>query len=216
MAESNGHAKPEARVDPDTKATALNSDSSPESDGLPKEKGIEVAVPPAEVAESASPKVEAVEVVAETEPGSSNKSETEEKLQQLQPGGEDHSAAVPTHAGESSADREGADLEGTSRPQSPSDETDLEKVRKATDEKTAITARRPPPRHPAPVRPTSTHSVSPEKSTHPLGKFDKPEEPGFAPDGTPYVGDGTWEERTWKELTRLREDAFWARVGRAQ
>jgi len=47
---------------------------------------------------------------------------------------------------------------------------------------------------------------------------EKPEEQeqGFAPDGTPYVGDGTWEERTWKELTRLREDMFWARVGGAQ
>jgi len=29
-----------------------------------------------------------------------------------------------------------------------------------------------------------------------------------------YVGDGTWEEKTWKELVRLREDMFWARVGR--
>ncbi|KAF8155776.1 hypothetical protein B0H34DRAFT_798897 [Crassisporium funariophilum] len=28
-----------------------------------------------------------------------------------------------------------------------------------------------------------------------------------------YVGDATWEERTWKELVRLREDMFWARVG---
>ena len=29
----------------------------------------------------------------------------------------------------------------------------------------------------------------------------------------PLVGDATWEERTWKEITRLREDMFWARVG---
>ena len=29
----------------------------------------------------------------------------------------------------------------------------------------------------------------------------------------PYVGDATWEERTWKEIVRLREDMFWARVG---
>jgi len=28
-----------------------------------------------------------------------------------------------------------------------------------------------------------------------------------------YVGDTTWEERTWKELVRLKEDMFWARVG---
>ncbi|KAL5522670.1 hypothetical protein ACEPAG_8688 [Sanghuangporus baumii] len=28
-----------------------------------------------------------------------------------------------------------------------------------------------------------------------------------------YVGDTTWEERTWKEIVRLREDMFWARIG---
>jgi hypothetical protein len=28
-----------------------------------------------------------------------------------------------------------------------------------------------------------------------------------------YVGDSTWEERTWKEIVRLREDMFWARIG---
>ncbi|KDR80254.1 hypothetical protein GALMADRAFT_242589 [Galerina marginata CBS 339.88] len=28
-----------------------------------------------------------------------------------------------------------------------------------------------------------------------------------------FVSDATWEERTWKELVRLREDMFWARVG---
>lgn len=28
-----------------------------------------------------------------------------------------------------------------------------------------------------------------------------------------YVGDATWEERTWKELVRLREDMVWARIG---
>ena len=28
-----------------------------------------------------------------------------------------------------------------------------------------------------------------------------------------YVGDSTWEERTWKELVKLREEMFWARIG---
>lgn len=28
-----------------------------------------------------------------------------------------------------------------------------------------------------------------------------------------YVGDGSWEEKAWKELVRLREDMFWARIG---
>jgi Rab guanine nucleotide exchange factor SEC2 len=76
----------------------------------------------------------------------------------------------------------------------------------------------PPPRHPRPVRPTERQALSDlssslEKTTHSHSKLDKLEEPGFSPDGMPYVGDGTWEERTWKELTRLREDMFWARVG---
>jgi len=48
------------------------------------------------------------------------------------------------------------------------------------------------------------------------GKSPVTAEPVYAPDGTPYVGDATWEERTWKELTRLREDMFWARLGSAQ
>ena len=34
-----------------------------------------------------------------------------------------------------------------------------------------------------------------------------------AEDGGVYVGDATWEERTWKEVVRLREDMFWARLG---
>ncbi|KAK0203641.1 hypothetical protein DFS33DRAFT_818607 [Desarmillaria ectypa] len=28
-----------------------------------------------------------------------------------------------------------------------------------------------------------------------------------------YISDTTWEERTWKELVRIKEDMFWARVG---
>ena len=31
--------------------------------------------------------------------------------------------------------------------------------------------------------------------------------------GVTYVGDATWEEKTWKEIVRLREDMFWARMG---
>ena len=32
-------------------------------------------------------------------------------------------------------------------------------------------------------------------------------------DNGQYVGDATWEERTYKELVRLREEMFWARIG---
>lgn len=34
-----------------------------------------------------------------------------------------------------------------------------------------------------------------------------------AEDKEVYIGDTTWEERTWKELVKLREDMFWARIG---
>ncbi|KAK6981069.1 Sec2p domain-containing protein [Favolaschia claudopus] len=46
--------------------------------------------------------------------------------------------------------------------------------------------------------------------------YEDPEEGDEKKDGEDreaYVGDVTWEERTWKELVRLREDMFWARVG---
>ena len=106
----------------------------------------------------------------------------------------------------------------------------------AAEEKTGSTrARRVPPpplRHPHPVRssmeaeaerqaPSDTRTsldnggADRPHSHRGKDKFEEDSQPIFAPDGTPYVGDGTWEERTWKELTRLREDMFWARMGRA-
>jgi hypothetical protein len=103
----------------------------------------------------------------------------------------------------------------------------------AADEQPAAGARHPPlppPRHPRPVRSTEQRALSDLTTASSLGDVNvggvgaskgksvkvAEEEREFAPDGTPYVGDGTWEERTWKELTRLREDMFWARVGSAQ
>jgi hypothetical protein len=79
----------------------------------------------------------------------------------------------------------------------------------------------PPPRHPPhpPVRSAERRVLSDLTSS--MGKLDTGKspataEPAYALDGMPYVGDATWEERTWKELTRLREDMFWARLGSAQ
>ncbi|KAI0274104.1 hypothetical protein BGY98DRAFT_996555 [Russula aff. rugulosa BPL654] len=78
----------------------------------------------------------------------------------------------------------------------------------------------PPPRPPRPsVRSTERRVLSdlaPSMGRLDTGKFSATAEPVYAMDGTPYVGDATWEERTWKELTRLREDMFWARLGSAQ
>ena len=75
----------------------------------------------------------------------------------------------------------------------------------------------PPPRHPRPpVRSPERRVVSESMGKLDTGKSPATAEPVYALDGTPYVGDATWEERTWKELTRLREDMFWARLGSAQ
>lgn len=41
----------------------------------------------------------------------------------------------------------------------------------------------------------------------------EPETNGDAEDPAVYVGIPSWEGRTCKELTRLREDMFWARIG---
>lgn len=80
----------------------------------------------------------------------------------------------------------------------------------------------PPPRHPRPPARSTERRVrvlsdlTPSMGKLDTGKSPDTAEPVYALDGTPYVGDGTWEERTWKELTRLREDMFWARLGSAQ
>jgi hypothetical protein len=79
----------------------------------------------------------------------------------------------------------------------------------------------PPPRHPHPPPVRSPERRVLSDLTSSMGKLDTGKspataEPLYALDGTPYVGDATWEERTWKELTRLREDMFWARLGSAQ
>lgn len=75
----------------------------------------------------------------------------------------------------------------------------------------------PPPRHPhPPVRSPERRVLSESMGKLDTGKSPATAEPVYALDGTPYVGDATWEERTWKELTRLREDMFWARLGSTQ
>ncbi|KIJ61874.1 hypothetical protein HYDPIDRAFT_115361 [Hydnomerulius pinastri MD-312] len=35
-------------------------------------------------------------------------------------------------------------------------------------------------------------------------------------DGEGFASDATWEERTWKEVVRLKEEMFWARIGGVQ
>lgn len=70
---------------------------------------------------------------------------------------------------------------------------------------------------PSPVAPSTNGVVDGVKgqSLHlaDIRSSPEPEANAEIEDPALYVGDGTWEERTWKELTRLREDMFWARVG---
>jgi Rab guanine nucleotide exchange factor SEC2 len=61
-----------------------------------------------------------------------------------------------------------------------------------------------------PANDTSTPVV---ESTIPEPRKEIPQVREKNEDDADYVGDTTWEERAWKELTRLREDMFWARIG---
>jgi hypothetical protein len=72
---------------------------------------------------------------------------------------------------------------------------------KASDE---VTTPAPPPiaDTPAPAPQVVTKDVEPNITEEPVSEYTEI-----------YVGDATWEERAWKELTRLREDMFYARIG---
>jgi hypothetical protein len=51
------------------------------------------------------------------------------------------------------------------------------------------------------------NTISDDGEQAPFVKGDKDD------DTEVYVGDATWEERTWKELVKLRGGMFWARIG---
>ena len=55
---------------------------------------------------------------------------------------------------------------------------------------------------------TQVVNLTPETASEVATSEDATEdEPGV------YVGNSSWEERTWKELVKLREEMFWARIG---
>ncbi|OAX41614.1 hypothetical protein K503DRAFT_863692 [Rhizopogon vinicolor AM-OR11-026] len=64
-----------------------------------------------------------------------------------------------------------------------------------------------------------THSIpeagrlSEDSSTHEKSIDTSSTKHSSTTDGEGYVGDATWEDRTWKEIVRLKEEMFWARVG---
>ncbi|KAI0251234.1 hypothetical protein BJV78DRAFT_1282729 [Lactifluus subvellereus] len=214
----NGHhVQPEAPAEPNSKpdvATAPGSDSPPEGpdNNPPREKEA------AEVTGSRSPTSKAEAEIVEAAPEAELSEKTSEEKQPRPPSADDPAEGADEPVSSSSA-RMVANADGDD----DSSPADLERIRRAAEEKAAARAHPaplPPPRHPRPVRPTERQALSDlssiGKTPSSPGKFDKPEEPAFAPDGVAYVSDGTWEERTWKELVRLREDMFWARVGSAQ
>jgi len=239
----NGHhvEQTEVRAEPDTKAHIPSPVVAPESDPpspeepdkSPKDKGEEEkkggqadVLSAAETTGSAVPETpgaeaEIVDVAGEAAELSGDQSD--EKQQPKRSLSADSSTPHGDAIVENSAEGPGTTTNDpdSSEPERPSG---LEKMKMPA----AAGARHPPlppPRHPQPVRSTERRAPSDLTSTlggnvdtnMAVGKSDRPaEEPEFAPDGTPYVGDGTWEERTWKELTRLREDMFWARIGSAQ
>ncbi|KAJ6487708.1 proline-rich protein, partial [Mycena sanguinolenta] len=85
---------------------------------------------------------------------------------------------------------------------------------KAEEVKAEAEAEAEAPRVDSPVQEQVTKKeVEEQPVTH--GHLDEnpEEEKQDENDGEAYIGDVTWEERTWKELVRLREDMFWARIG---
>ncbi len=231
----NGHhVEPETRAEPEAKANAPDPVAAAESDPLPpseqpgsppkekeKEKGEEEAVAGLSAAEATEGSAALAPLGAEAETETEIVHVTGEATAELNGGGqsEETPPQQPMLSGDGSTLRGDAAVEKVS----------AEGASDAAAVQAPHHAPLPPPRRlPLPVRPTERQALPDmaslnddkgadhhSRSRGTLGG-EKPEEQGFAPDGTPYVGDGTWEERTWKELTRLREDMFWARMGGAQ
>ncbi|KAH8829456.1 hypothetical protein DL96DRAFT_1554982 [Flagelloscypha sp. PMI_526] len=73
-----------------------------------------------------------------------------------------------------------------------------------------------PPEEDRAVTPTPASPLVSTKSrptTPLLDELDPPEPPKGGVDPGLHISSRTWEERTWKELVRLREEMWWARVG---
>lgn len=64
-----------------------------------------------------------------------------------------------------------------------------------------------------PSSPTNTIIDNHVNETTVDSSIPAPPQNGEDANGEVYIGDATWEERTWKELAKLKEDMFWARVG---
>ena len=242
--QTEARAEPEVKADIPNPVAAPESDppssAEPQKEKDGEEKEGQVDVSPAvetggpAVSETAGAEAQIVSVTEEAvEPGGDQSGEKQQEPQPERPLSGDISAPRGDATIENPVEVAGTTTT-TTEPDAETERpsTGLEKMKMPAAEEKAATPPRtrhaplPPPRGPRPVRSTERRALSEFASSlgdvgvgagAGAGKSDKPgAEPEFAPDGTPYVGDGTWEERTWKELTRLREDMFWARVGSAQ
>jgi hypothetical protein len=243
--QTEARAEPDAKANVSSPVVGPELDPPPSSEepGNPlKEKGEEEkegqagVLPAAETTGSAVPETsraeaETVDVAGDASGLSGNQSdEKQQEREPKRPLSGDSSAPHGDATVETSAEIAGTTTnDPVPEPERLSGREKMKMAAAATGEKNATlaaSARHPPlpprgPRQPRPVRPTERQALSDFASSlggsTGAGKSDKhAAEPEFAPDGSAYVGDGTWEERTWKELTRLREDMFWARVGSAQ
>lgn len=70
-----------------------------------------------------------------------------------------------------------------------------------------------PPPLPRRARPPPARPITEEKDSDTPPESSDDDEEEVEVDMGMFIGDATWEERTWKELVKLKEDLFWARVG---
>ncbi|KAF9450598.1 hypothetical protein P691DRAFT_758015 [Macrolepiota fuliginosa MF-IS2] len=115
-----------------------------------------------------------------------------------------------------------ADKEVTRTMEAPKEETKEEETKEASeqekkDKSAAVSLNEddlPPAYAPPPLPPRRPEPVKEKKEKDGVKSTDVDgSEAGEDEGERVYVGDATWEERTWKELTKLREEMYWARIG---
>ena len=186
---------PEPAVVPASEPPSTTAESIPVAETLPSVNGEhkeDAHDPVASESTEAAPKPESTEapavssaeaIVSETSPESSAGSEPE-TITVLDP--------LPTPLEDNKSNAEAVPL--VSQP----DE-------EAGSAPSSVAAAEPPPYEPQ-GRAHSLHTLHSRAS-------DAKQEVLVGEDGEVYIGHATWEERTWKELVRLREDMFLARIG---
>ncbi|KAJ3487796.1 hypothetical protein NLI96_g3298 [Meripilus lineatus] len=163
---------------------------------------VPVSVPP--LAKEASPEKEDPQEKPEEKKGLPLSTGSEENVQP-----NDHSVGIV----EKSSAVEEHPTEKQSTPIStPIPEQDESVVSEKTEDE-ALTPPPPPAYESGPDQPEIQDIKKPIAGSEEEKENGVVDEPEPEQDNGLYVGDSTWEERTWKELVRLREEMFWARIG---